>query len=285
MIILVVGFFALAYFSLNWITFHGKSTETPEVVGFNFKEIKKKYSDFSFHIDSAVYDKKIKPFTIITQDPYPGEKIKGNRTIYITVSPTTPPIINLPDIYGKRLELALRALKAAKFTAKIHRFEDDKADSTILKMIYFNPITGDSTVLAKGRNAAHLPEGSTVHLVVARGLGAQVLLPDLTCNTYGVAQFLLEGSNLKIGNVSTDGIVTDSSNAYIIKQNPAYMTDRMIEKGQEVDIWLSNTPPAKCNIDATDIDSDDSNPSDTDTKPQTNKDNFPLNIRSGGNNE
>ena len=54
MVILVVGFFALAYFSLNWITFHNKFTETPEVVGLNLKEIQKKYENFSFHVDSAV---------------------------------------------------------------------------------------------------------------------------------------------------------------------------------------------------------------------------------------
>ena len=295
MVFLVVGLFALAYFSLNWITFHNKFTETPEVVGLNLKEIQKKYENFSFHVDSAVYDRKIKPFTIITQDPYPGEKIKGNRTIYITVSPLMPPIKALPDIYGKRLGQALKALKEKKFIPKIYRFENDKADSTVLKAIYFNPKTGDSTVLAKGRNAAHLPEGSTVHLIVASGLGSQVSLPDLACSTYDVAQFLLEGSELKIGNIFTNGIVVDSFNAYIVKQNPAYMNGRMIKKGQEVDIWLSSKPPAKCGIEevktpanhstTTNIKTDTSNASQNTAKGVSEKPQVELRVRSGRRNE
>ena len=289
MVIAVVSFFALAYFSLNWLTFHGKFTETPEVVGLNLKEIKKKYNNFSFHIDSAAFDKDIEPFTIITQDPYPGEKIKHNRTIYITVSPIQPPFVSLPNIYGKRLELALKALKDKKFRTKIYRFENDKADSTILKMIYFNPLTGDSTVLAEGKNAAHLPEGSTVHLVVARGLGAQVLLPNLLCSTYDVAQFLLEGSDLQVGNVFTDGVVSDSTNAYISRQNPPYLINRMIKKGQEVDIWLSSTPPANCGIDDVDVDASSSSTSTDNSSDGNNTNNqapsTDLRVRTGRSNE
>jgi beta-lactam-binding protein with PASTA domain len=300
MVILVVGFFALAYFSLSKITFHGKFTETPEVVGLNLKEIKKKYTNFNFHVDSAIYNKNIEPLTIITQDPYSGEKIKGNRTIYLTVSPIQPPYITVPDIYGDRLDLAIKALKNSRFVPKIHRFENDRADSTILKVIYFNPTTGDSTILATGKNKTKLFQGSTVHLVVARGLGEQVLLPNLVCNTYDVAQFLIEGSDLKIGNISTNGIVTDSMNAYIVKQNPSFVTNRMIKKGREVDIWLSNKPPAHCNIDVSDTDLDvsshkttsiDNKPQDklppntdnTDKIPIEDQDNFPLRVRSGNN--
>ncbi len=201
MLVTVIAFFTFAYLSLNWITHHNKFTETPNVVGLTLEEVQRKYPNFNFHIDSTNYNKDIPPLTIITQDPYPKEKIKHRRTIYLTVTPFMPSLKTVPLIYGKQLNRALVALNNSGFEGKILRFENDKADSTILKVLYFNPKTGDSTVLGtQVGDVSKVPEGSILHLVVAR-IGEEVPVPDLACNTYDAARFLLEGSELNVGNV------------------------------------------------------------------------------------
>lgn len=267
MILSVVATIGLTFLLMKIYTRHDKYIETPDLTGLTLPKAMYRYKDVRFHIDSTAKEPNELPLAIMEQNPLPGDKIKKNRTIYITVNPIAMPNRNVPNIYGRRLDMATGQLEKRGFNWKILRFENDRADSTILKMIYIEP-SGDSIVL-KNRGQRLVPEGSTIHLVVARGLGEEVLLPDLVCNTYDVANFLLEGTDLKIGTVLTNEIVTDTLNAYVVKTNPTFTIGRKIKKGSEIDIWLSNTPPPNCEIDADFIDDGDTSSTDNTLTPSS----------------
>ena len=68
-----------------------------------------------------------------------------------------------------------------------------------------------------------------------------------------MAREYISGDNINIGVVLLEGAVPDTANAYIVKQNPAPVTElptgekvnNRIRPGQFMDVWISMTPPAK----------------------------------------
>jgi len=78
-------------------------------------------------------------------------------------------------------------------------------------------------------------------------------VPDLIGLTVSQAREYLSGDNIGIGVIILNDAVSDTANAYIIKQNPEPTTQlpsgetatNHIVAGQLMDIWISMTPPIK----------------------------------------
>jgi beta-lactam-binding protein with PASTA domain len=109
--------------------------------------------------------------------------------------------------------------------------------------------------LIKGKTiepGTKIPMSSTIDLVLGNGLGdVQLSVPDLVGLTVSQAKEYISGDNIGIGVILTESPVSDTANAYIVKQNPEPITtlpsgDRVnnrIRAGQLMDIWISMTPP------------------------------------------
>src|SRR5690606_12216192 len=95
------------------ITNHGKSASVPSVTGKNFEEAEGllEKSGFTLEVQDSVYVDTLPPGSIIKQFPEADEVVKRNRTIYLVVNRSTPPVIEMPNLVGYSFRNAEMVLK------------------------------------------------------------------------------------------------------------------------------------------------------------------------------
>ena len=222
---------------LNGYTNHGETVTVPEMKG-------KKYSDIDKFIegkyirvavsDSTVFMLDKPPGIIVEQDPAPGEKVKENRTVYLTITRTVPPQVKLPNL----VDVSKRQAEAilASFGLKIGK-------------ITFKPDLAKDAVLAVQRNGVdlkpglELSKGSSVDLVLGDGLGnTKVNVPPLVGLTLDEALFVLQGSSLNTGALIFDESVRDTAMAVVYKQVPGANDAASMKQGESVDLYFTQSP-------------------------------------------
>lgn len=192
----------------------------------------------SLNLDYAVmdssYDPEEKPLSILNQDPAPDSKVKSGRKIYITVNMAQPPQTEVPNIelgtsyISVREILESKGLRIGEVIYKPFEYKDVFLDMHL---------KGESKTLQPG---SKIPKGSKIDLVLGNGLGdTKVDLPDFTMLTYMEAVTLIQLKELSLGTVIATGTITDSTNAFVYRQDPAYEDGRQINLGSMVDIWIS----------------------------------------------
>lgn len=242
-IILALGVFALLLLSLGWFTGHGKAGTVPSVTGKNYEEAKKilKKAGFDFEIQDSVYVDTAKPHTVIKQIPEADEVVKSNRTIYLIVSRSIPPLVDMPNLVGYSFRNAEMVLKGLDLKIGDTTFKPDFAKNAILEQYYNGSQIASGTKIRKG---------STIALVLGDGVGnKEFIVPIITGMEFCKAKKILEANGIIIGAIVTDANVSDTCNAWIYKQNPERFDDDKrilrIRTGQTIDVWLQVDKPAK----------------------------------------
>jgi eukaryotic-like serine/threonine-protein kinase len=222
---------------LNGYTNHGETVNVPDMKGRKYKDIEKFIEGKSIRVavsDSTVFMLDKPPGIIVEQDPAPGEKVKENRTVYLTITRTVPPQVKLPNL----VDVSKRQAEAilASFGLKIGK-------------VTFKPDLAKDAVLAVQRNGVdlkpgqELSKGSTVDLVLGDGLGnTKVQVPALVGLTLDEALFVLQGSSLNTGALIFDESVRDSSMAVVYRQVPAVSSGAIIKQGESVDLYFTQSP-------------------------------------------
>jgi len=239
-IALAVILFFLFIFSLKWFTHHDKSMTVPQVTGKSFdgaKELLEK-EGFEVEIQDSIYVDTAKALQVLKQVPEPDELVKVNRTVYLTINRSVPPMVEMPNLVGYSYRSAEMALKNSNLRVGDTSFKADFARNAVLEQHY----TG--SVIAAGTK---IRMGSKISLVLGNGLGdRQFVVPSLIGMTYGQAKSLLETHGLDFDAVVATGI-DDTLNAYIYQQRPERFDDekkfRYIRSGQFMSVWLQKDKP------------------------------------------
>jgi beta-lactam-binding protein with PASTA domain len=85
-----------------------------------------------------------------------------------------------------------------------------------------------------------VPKGASIDLIVGDGMGSEnVPIPDLTNLTLNEARGVIESSMLQVGSIVYDG-KSDSLNATVKRQSPAFQVDQTIKSGQQIDLFLGD---------------------------------------------
>ncbi len=222
----------LVYKWLDSFTDHGNSVSVPDLKGMNIKKVDDflKTKNLSFKIaDSSVYLLDQKPGTIVEQDPQPNEKVKQGRTIYLTITRSSAPMVKVPALKDVSLRQAEAILAASGLRMGEQIFKPDLAKNAVLSMM----INGKDL-----KAGTDVPKGSAIDLIVGDGLGNTVVtVPSLIGLTYDEALFVLKGSSLNIGSLFFDGVIKDTLNAKIYDQNPA-PDNNTINQGEAIDLYL-----------------------------------------------
>lgn len=246
MIGLTAGLLVITFWWLKCYTHHGESVQVPSYVGMGFREAAKKARarDFSVAISDSLYVPGKPPGEVIDQHPKPESQVKEGRTIYFTVAKNNPDIIKLPgldggddyDLYSRKLSrLGLKPRIAA-------RVADARLEpNTIVEVIY----RGD-TITDRIRRGFQVEMGGTLDFVVSEKITLLVSIPDCVCQTYDAAKFLIQSSNLSIGNVIKDASLVDENNAYVYRQMPKYDPNDKMRVGEQIDLYLTRDRPAEC---------------------------------------
>jgi eukaryotic-like serine/threonine-protein kinase len=239
-IIIALLLFFIFIFSLNWFTHHDQSKTVPQVMGKSFEEAKEflEKAGFEVEIQDSIYVDTTKPRQVLKQIPEADEIVKVNRTVYLTINRTVPPMIEMPNIVGYSYRSAEMALKNSNLRAGDTTFKADFAKNAVLEQLYKGATIKPGTKIQMG---------STIDMVLGDGVGdRQFVVPSLVGMTYAEAKSLLESHGLGFGSKLADG-VRDTMNAYIYQQRPGRFDEekrfRYIRSGQLIDIWLQVEKP------------------------------------------
>jgi beta-lactam-binding protein with PASTA domain len=233
--------FLLFILSLDWLTHHGESKTVPLVQGKSYEEAVSLLEDAGFEVEvlDSIYVDTTKPMQVLRQVPEADEMVKVNRTVYLTINRSVPPLIEMPNIVGSSLRSAEMTLKNYNLRVGDTSFRPDFAKNAVLEQLY------DGSKITPGTK---IRMGSEIDLVLGDGLGdRQFIVPLLIGKTYCEAKSQIESSGIYFGVVLADPDVTDTCNAYIYWQSPERLGPdsryRYIRPGQLMDIKLQTERP------------------------------------------
>ncbi len=251
---------------LGSFTKHGEFLKVPSVLN---KPTKTAISNleskgFEVVIMDSVFIDSLPRGTVIKQIPDPNSLVKVNRTILLLVNRVTLPMLDVPALQGKSMSYAIELLKRSHFVLGDTSFKPDFMMGSVLEQ------NSKGVPVPAG---SKLPYGSVIDLVIGGGLSdRQIPVPNLVGMTYAEAKALLDADFIGIGATISDEKITDTANAFVVKQSPERFnkddeTDPIlmyIQSGQLIDVWISQTSNAPIK------DSADLPKQKVKTKPSTN---------------
>ncbi|MDW8302787.1 MAG: PASTA domain-containing protein [Bacteroidia bacterium] len=150
-------------------TRHGKSRQIPNVVNKRLPQAIEELEDkgLTVRLDS-VYDEKKQPLTIIEQYPKAGYTYKKrNREVILTYNMSKPPLIELPDLKGRSLDIVKEQLKSLKLNI-----------GNILYVPYSHVVFVEYQYKGKPVKAGQkIPQGETLDIVMGSGKCTKMLTP------------------------------------------------------------------------------------------------------------
>jgi len=240
-IVLAVALFIIFILSLNFLTHHCRSRSVPQVVGKSFADAKKTldHEGFDIVIQDSIYIDTLPPLTILRQVPESDAVVKVNRTVYLTINRSVPPMIDMPSLIGYSFRNAEMNLASAGLRLGDTIYKPDFAKNSVLEQLYNGEHIAPGTKIRMG---------STVSLVLGTGVGQnQFNVPNLIGWTYGEAKAKLEEYGLNLLVVQADQAAKDTLNQFIFRQDPprfdAEGNPLHIRTGQLISVWLSQQKP------------------------------------------
>ena len=239
-------FFFLATSFLNLYTHHGESLQVPDFIGMDLRDASRKAQrqDFKLTVIDSFFDSSKIPNTIYQQDPKAFQRAKQGRTIYVSKYRVTPDSAILPTLVSAGYNYTQYATKLKRLdikTAVREKIFDSKQEENTILYFYHKGRKITDEMLRRG---VKVPKGATLDFVITERITGAVPVPDLVCKRYDAAIFLIEGSNLILGNVFGDTGFHEG--AYVYKQEPEYIPGMQMGIGQQINIYLTDTRPAGC---------------------------------------
>lgn len=159
--------------SLSWYTKHDNYIIVPDYRTLYVQDVlgNPENRDYQFSIVDSIFDPDKPRGTILSQDPFPGSKVKTNRMIYFTVTSFIPEKTTMPDLRDLTLRQAQSMLESAGLKLGrllyIRSFDEDAVQNQLFER---RPISPGTT----------LDKGSVIDLTVGMGAKAAEMKQDST---------------------------------------------------------------------------------------------------------
>jgi beta-lactam-binding protein with PASTA domain len=232
--------------SLDFLTQHGKYEKVPSIVGKNINEARRilEAKGFEVEIQDSVYIDTVPKLAVVRQSPEGEATVKINRTIYLTINRSQPPLVEMPNLVGFSIRNAEMYLENLGLHIGDTTFRPDIAKNAVLEQLYNgSPIKPGTKIFM----------GSSISFVLGDGIGnTELNVPDLIGKTYAEARSYLNSLNLNM-TIVPDMDVKDTARSFVYRQNPEEYNEPVsgqkfhnkIKAGQTIDLWLSTKPPVK----------------------------------------
>ena len=228
--LLVLGFF---YVYLPVTTHHGETIVVPKVTGMNLADLES-YLDqrkLAYFVDDSSYSPGLRPQTVLTQEPLPGEKVKEDRKIYISVAMRHPPVIKMPKLTDGSVKNAQLILTSYDLVIGQIKLVPNVAQNAVLKQLVGGKEIAPGAAIAKG---------TKVDLEVGDGLGnTEFGVPNLVSMPEDEARTLLAGQHLEVGEVFKQPAEAGQAPGTVVRQRPVAAPGATIRMGQLVDLWVA----------------------------------------------
>lgn len=189
-----------------------QARERLDAAGLDVGEVKHAYSDT------------VKRGTVISTDPEPGARIRGNDSVTLTLS-DGPETVKVPDVKGSRLDKAKDLLKT------------DGLEPGLVTEAFSEDVLKGFVISSSPDAGTERRAGSAVSLVVSKGVPIDV--PDVTGQDLDDARAELEEAGLVV-EVSTSEINSEFDKGQVAAQSPG--EDKQVADGDTVTLTLSKGP-------------------------------------------
>jgi beta-lactam-binding protein with PASTA domain len=218
---------------LRIYTHHGESLTVPDFKGRTIDEVQKICDDkmLRYEVKDSVFTSNQPKFTVVEQNPKPGEKVKEYRRIYLVINTGTAPKIQMPNLEYSPRRQAEKILESVGLKSGTNpEYTHNIALNAVIQTKYKGQIIMPGTMIEKG---------STIDFVLGDGGkgGVLVPVPDLENKTLVEARFILTGDNLLLGKIDSTG-VKKMNTAIIYKQSP--LSGNSISQGDIVNVSLKD---------------------------------------------
>lgn len=246
-VLLVVVIVFLFFGSLGFITHHNDNKQVPSVTGMSFPQARQvlEASGFEVELQDSIYVDTAAPLAVMRQSPEADAIVKANRTIYLTVNRSVPPLVAMPDLRGFSVKSAELYLKSIGLKMGDTTYVPDIARNAVREQ----KINGNNI-----EPGVKINMGTAIDLVIGNGIGNNEMdVPDLVGMTVAQARSLLGSNHVSLGSIIAMDALTDTANAFIVKQSPeptstiaqGTIVGNKIRPGEIMDIWISITAPVK----------------------------------------
>jgi len=218
---------------LRIYTHHGESLTVPDFKGRTIDEVQKICDDkmLRYEVKDSVFTSGQPKFTVVEQNPKPGEKVKEYRRIYLVLNTGNAPKIQMPNLEYSPRRQAEKILESVGLKAGTNpEYTHNIALNAVIQTKYNGQIIMPGTMIEKG---------STIDFVLGDGGKGGVLIPvpDITNKTLVEARFILTGDNLLLGKIDSTG-VKKMNTAIIYQQSP--LSGNKISQGDIVNVSLKD---------------------------------------------
>ncbi len=137
---------------LAWYTKHNDYIVVPDFRGKYLQAVAAdpEFRNYQFSVIDSVFDADKPSGSVLTQDPFPGAKVKKNRMVYFTITSIVPEKTPMPDLRDLTLRQAQTMLEAAGLKAgKIMYIRSFDADAVQNQYFDGHPIK-PGTLINKG---------------------------------------------------------------------------------------------------------------------------------------
>jgi beta-lactam-binding protein with PASTA domain len=161
-VVVVILFFGGFVFYLSNYTRHGEYIVLQNLIKtkLSTSEALLKSEDLNYIIIDSVYVEDSPPGFVFNQNPYPGAHVKKGRNIYLYVTSTLPPLVEMPDLLDKSLRQARNLLDNSGLKAgQVHMVIAPMSGFVLSQTYKGNAISPGTKI----------PKGSVINMEVGRG--------------------------------------------------------------------------------------------------------------------
>ncbi len=243
----LVGFALVSNWFLGCYTSHGESVQVDDFTGMELDDAERQADDkdFEFVILDSSYQQGKPSGIILTQNPKPLSRVKEGTKIYVTVTGDPKPY-RLPEFklssyeYERYAKKILTAGDGVKSKIKERVFDRKQAEGSIL-YFYHN---GKKVTEREVKNGYYVMPDDILEFVVTQQLSNELQVPDLVCMSFSAAEFLISSSNLILGSINEEGVISNQPTAYISRQEPA--AGQPMQMGGQITVWITQDLPPNC---------------------------------------
>ena len=163
MVAIIILLVIILKFWLGFSTNHGQKIAVPDLSKMSILKMKSALEkvNLTYKIqDTASFNPKYPPLTVIEQNPEFGEFVKENRKIYVTLNPSGYREIKLPSLFGKTKRQVEMQLRSLGFKIGTFSYVPDKGRNVVRGLSFKGKrlSTGDM-----------VPKNSKINLVLGDG--------------------------------------------------------------------------------------------------------------------
>ncbi|ULR50047.1 Stk1 family PASTA domain-containing Ser/Thr kinase [Streptomyces deccanensis] len=208
-----------------WYINSGQFTQVPAVLQQSEADATRRLEGAGLDVDvKQAYSDTVERGRVIGTDPAPGERIRDNDTVTVTIS-KGPQTVKVPDLKGTPLAEAKTQLK------------DDGLEPGVVTREFSDEVLRGQVIGTRPGAGTEISSGAAVRIVVSRG--APVEVPEVSGASVADARARLEEAGLKV-KIAPGRVNSEFDKGLVAEQSPG--VGKQVGQGDTVTLTLSKGP-------------------------------------------